>query len=115
MKKILLLLSTFIALSVSATNVTTTSTANYIVGTNAPYNALTPGDTLFITPGLRTQLQIRSIVGSSAHPIVIINGGGVVNISPGGSYGIKLAGCRYVKLTGTGTADKYGFSVAMLD
>jgi PKD-like domain len=109
MKKILSILLILSAIYTSATNVTTSSTANYIVGTSAPYNALTPGDTLFIIPGVRDHIQIRSIIGSALHPIVIINKGGVVNIGIHASYGIKLAACRYIKLTGTGTADSYGF------
>ncbi|MGA3014950.1 MAG: right-handed parallel beta-helix repeat-containing protein, partial [Bacteroidales bacterium] len=83
----------------------------YLVGTSAPYNTLQGGDTLFFTTGTKTDICMISFTGSPSAPIVCINQGGVVTLGRGYTYGIKIGGCRYIKFTGTGTSDKYGFHV----
>jgi hypothetical protein len=80
-------------------------------GTSAPYNALHGGDTLLMTSGNKAYIYLLNFTGSSTAPIVVINQGGTVTIGTNYTYGVKIGGCRYIKLTGTGTSDPYGFQV----
>jgi hypothetical protein len=80
-------------------------------GTSAPYNALHGGDTLLLTSGNKAYIYMMNFTGSSTAPIVVINHGGTVTIGTNYTYGVKIGGCRYIKFTGTGTSDPYGFQV----
>jgi hypothetical protein len=83
----------------------------YLVGTSAPYNTLHGGDTLLMTSGNKAYICMLNFQGSAVAPLVVINQGGVVTIGTNYTYGVKFGGCRYIKFTGTGTSDPYGFSV----
>ncbi len=66
------------------------------------------GDTLVTRASLNniTYFAFEHLRGTSSQPIVIINEGGQVYIDR-----IKMTGCTYVKLTGSGSSDQYGFRV----
>lgn len=80
-------------------------------GTNL---GILPGDTIWIETGKRECLRLHNIHGDSLNPVVIINDGGVVEISSLSSYiGITISNCTYFKLTGTGLKHKtYGIKVS---
>lgn len=81
-------------------------------GAVAPYNQLQPGDTLYLLPGVRQNLLLSNIYGSSVKPIVIINKGGVVTFNTDSYYGISIRNCRYIHLTGQGSPqDFYGIRI----
>ncbi|WP_343692552.1 PKD domain-containing protein [Chitinophaga sp.] len=80
----------------------------YINGTNL---GAKPGDTVCIQSGNYAYIQFFNITGTAAKPIVFINCGGQVKIGNGGSYGFVFNNAKYFKVTGTGSADLYGFSV----
>jgi hypothetical protein len=75
----------------------------YINGKTFP---IFPGDTLVLKASLNpfSYLSLEDIHGSSNKPIVIINEGGQVKI---GAMAAKH--CTYMKFTGSGSPDKYGF------
>jgi hypothetical protein len=83
----------------------------YLVGTSAPYNTLGGGDTLFFASGNKAYIELLNFHGNSTSPLVIMNQGGTVFIGKHFNYGIKIGGCRYLKLTGTGSVATYGFQV----
>ena len=99
------------AISAQATHIIVAVNTNYMVGTSSPYNILIGGDTLFLTGGTWGYIYLKNFTGSPSAPIVVINKGGVVSCGRKYTYGIKIGGCRYIKYTGTGTSDKYGFHV----
>jgi hypothetical protein len=68
-----------------------------------------PGDTLVIAASESplTYFYLGSFKGSKEAPLVIVNEGGVVTLSTG----FDLEHCEYVKITGSGSADFYGFQV----
>ena len=80
----------------------------YIDGRSFDYNA---GDTL-VLKALENPYDYFELVyftkGTDSCPVVIINEGGRVKLSRGFSF----TGCRHIKVTGTGTADKYGFEIS---
>lgn len=80
----------------------------YINGNNLKAQ---PGDTVCIQAGDYKFMQFFNFTGTAAKPIVFINCGGQVRIGNGGSYGFVFNNAKYVKVTGTGSADKYGFKV----
>lgn len=82
-----------------------------INGRNTPYNTLKPGDTICISAGTRGTLYLRNFSGSIDNPIVIINYGGQVIIDTTTGYGMSIANIQHVRITGTGSADKYGFVI----
>lgn len=69
-------------------------------------SGINPGDTISIQAqqGYWSYLYLRGISGTPQQRVVIINEGGQVH---GG--GIQLESCTYLKLTGSGSADAYGF------
>lgn len=84
----------------------------YLDGTSSPYNQLRPGDTLFFQGGSKEYIQLKNFTGSSRLPIVVTNLNGMVTINTDWRYGIKIANCRYLHLTGTGdTKFFYGFMI----
>jgi PKD repeat protein len=70
-----------------------------------------PGDTVCIQGGDYKFMQFFNFTGTAAKPIVFINCGGQVRIGNGGSYGFVFNNAKFVKVTGTGSSDKYGFKV----
>lgn len=80
----------------------------YINGTSMK---VLPGDTVCIQSGNYKYIQFMNFTGTAAKPIVFINCGGQVKIGNGGSYGFIFNNVKYFRVTGTGSSDKYGFSV----
>ena len=81
-------------------------------GDFAPYNTIQPGDTVFLQSGTRANLLLRDFFGNQDHPIVFINYGGRVTINTDFNYGIAIANCKFVHLTGTGDQDTvYGIDI----
>lgn len=82
----------------------------------APYNQIKPGDSLFLLSGKRDFLQIKNITGSSERPVVIINKGGIVEISTNNHYGLSVQNCRFIHLTGQGDPDMfYGIKITHVE
>jgi hypothetical protein len=74
---------------------------------NASYGLL-PGDTAVLQAGpWSTYFSLDGVNGSATNPIVIINEGGQVNLRDG--FGIT--NCTYLKITGSGSNDQYGFKI----
>ena len=80
----------------------------YINGSSFAYNA---GDT-FVLKASQNPFSYfaldQFIKGNYACPVVVINEGGIVNLSTGFSF----YNCRHIKITGTGTNNKYGFKIS---
>src|SRR3954468_16062364 len=74
-----------------------------ISGTNFNY---APGDTFVLRASQNPYyyLAIEKIHGTAAAPVVVINEGGQVQIT---AMGAKH--CTFMKFTGTGSGDQYGF------
>jgi hypothetical protein len=70
--------------------------------------ACQPGDTLVLRSSLNpwSYVYMEGITGSASKPIVIINEGSVQLAA-----GFDIAHCQFIKLTGSGTKDKYGFTI----
>ena len=80
----------------------------YIDGRSFNYNT---GDTLVLTASQNPFAYFELAYftkGTDSCPVVIINEGGQVKLTTGFSF----TGCRHLKVTGTGTADKYGFYIS---
>lgn len=67
-----------------------------------------PGDTLVLS-GSWTYCTLDGICGVPGAPVVLINQGGQVHLTSGFSF----TNCRYLKLLGTGSTNKYGFLVSV--
>ena len=83
----------------------------FIDGRSIDYNA---GDTLVLKNsqnpyGLFELAYFTK--GTDSCPVVIINEDGRVNLTRGFSF----TSCRHLKITGTGTTDKYGFYISQKD
>lgn len=72
-----------------------------------------PGDTIWVGAGRYDYIDLVEVVGTASQPIVVINCGGQAVIGRGNpSYGITMTSCRYVKVTGSGSAaHRYGIWV----
>jgi hypothetical protein len=68
------------------------------------------GDTLVIKAGEYSYFDMDNFRGASACPLVIINEGGQVKFT-GTKGGFHITNSSYVKITGTGSRDKFGFFV----
>jgi parallel beta-helix repeat protein len=79
---------------------------SYIDGYSFAY---VPGDTLVLTATKKTwsYFSLEGFHGTAAAPVVVINQGGQVNMVDG----MAFSDCTYMKITGTGTSDKYGFNI----
>jgi hypothetical protein len=68
-----------------------------------------PGDTLVLTRDQSpySYIYLSGLKGSKESPIVLINEGGQVILSAG----IDMQSCQYLKVTGSGTKDRYGFKI----
>ena len=75
----------------------------YINGSNYAY---APGDTLVLTAGQNpySYFSLENIHGTAGAPVVVINEGGQVKISA-----MAAKNCTFLKITGTGSVDQYGF------
>jgi hypothetical protein len=82
---------------------------NGFIFTTTPYQL---GDTVVLRASLNpwSYLYLGGINGTKQKPVVIINEGPVEM-----SSGIDLENCRYIKLTGSGSRDKYGIRVLHSD
>ncbi len=69
-----------------------------------------PGDTLVIRAGFYTYFHMDNFRGSPSCPLVIINEGGQVRFE-GIRGGFHITNSTYLKITGTGSEDQYGFFV----
>lgn len=78
----------------------------YIDGNSFSYK---PGDTLVLDAAQNpfTYFAIGNFHGSKGKSVVIINKNGRVNMI----NGMALSNCTFVKITGTGSEDKYGFKI----
>jgi len=70
-----------------------------------------PGDTICIPAGNYPYIQFFNYVGSKEKPLVFINCGGQVKVGDGGNYGLIFNQSKFFKVTGSGSADKYGFYI----
>lgn len=71
-----------------------------------------PGDVVCIKAGNYPYLNLFNFQGSSSNPITIKNCGGQVRIGNSSTaYGIVMNNNKHIRLTGTGSSDKYGFRV----
>jgi len=79
---------------------------NGVMFVNAPN--CNPGDTLVVRASLNpwSYIYLDNANGTAAKPIVVVNEG-LVEITTG----FDINNCRFVKLSGSGTKDKYGFKV----
>lgn len=77
-----------------------------------PFNAVKPGDTVWIQSGTRDHLQILNFHGQSGHPIVFANQNGQVVIDTENNFGLSFNGCSFFKLTGkSGSYGSYGIYI----
>ncbi|WP_120515994.1 PKD domain-containing protein [Chitinophaga barathri] len=81
-----------------------------IYSDGSKYN-IQPGDTICVPAGKYPYAQFFNYSGTAEKPLVFINCGGIVQIGDGGKYGLIFNQCKFFKVTGSGTADKYGFVV----
>jgi hypothetical protein len=77
-----------------------------LTGSNFSYN---PGDTLVLRAAENpfTYVYLGGITGTKAQPLVLINEGGPVQLSSD----LHFEHCQYIKVTGTGTQEKYGYKI----
>jgi len=98
--------------SESRASFTIASNIIYIDGSNAVYQSIKPGDTLYFAAGNKDYLLIKNLHGAPGKPIVMINSGGPIIIDTDFYYGISIQNCQYIKFTGTGDPTQtYGFQV----
>ena len=82
---------------------------SYVDGRNL---GVKPGDVVCVKAGQYKYLNLFNFQGSSSSPITIKNCGGQVRVGNSSTnYGIVMNNNRYVRFTGTGSNDKYGFRV----
>ncbi len=77
----------------------------YISASNFSYS---PGDTLVLT-GTWTYCTLDGICGTPNNYVIVINQGSQVQLSSGFSF----SNCRFLKLLGTGSTNKYGFLISV--
>ncbi len=67
-----------------------------------------PGDTIVLRSSDNpfSYVYLNGFVGTAQKPIVVINEGGVAILKAG----FDIENCRFLKITGSGTKDRYGFS-----
>lgn len=75
------------------------------------YN-LQPGDTICIKADNYVYIELYNFTGSAEKPLVFINCGGIVRMGETSFFGMNFRNCKYFKVTGTGTTDKYGFRIS---
>ncbi len=88
---------------------------DHIIGPEIEYingTKVNPGDTFCIEPGKRPGLYIGNISGTPELPLVFINHEGIVEIESNLGYGISVANCRYIVLSGSGNSEQYGIHIS---
>ena len=83
---------------------------------NGRTNAVTvkPGDTICLTASLRQYIIFRSLHGTEAKPIVVLNDGGKVMFN-NFNYGVKFDTCSWIKMSGVAEAGSYGFLISNIN
>lgn len=79
----------------------------FISNNNSSYK---PGDTLVLT-GRWSYCSLDGICGNETNSVILINEGSQVHLTNGFSF----TNCRYIKLLGRGSSDKYGFLISVPD
>ncbi|MCF8347897.1 MAG: right-handed parallel beta-helix repeat-containing protein [Bacteroidales bacterium] len=75
-----------------------------------------PGSTLCLEAGEKDYLLIKNIHGTAAQPIIIKNHGGELTIETTHYYGIKIANCSHVQLTGSGmSTSQHGIKILKVE
>lgn len=98
--------------AVNAANIVVDTQTTLIDGSVAPYDQLTPGDTVFLQSGERDYLLIRNFKGETGNPVVFINNGGITKFNTDHNYAISVQNCCYFKITGTGLVSTfYGIQI----
>ena len=70
---------------------------------------LKPGDVICLKAGNHYgNLKFVNIIGSASQPIIIKNCGGQVTISADASFSLKTENSKHFRITGSGSADRYG-------
>lgn len=110
---VLLLLSLLASTSGhSQKSIVADSSTLVIDGQQPPFQLLLPGDTLFLSKGIRPFIILKNIVGTAEHPIVIINMDGIVEINSNHYFGISIRQSKHIKLSGNGdTSIPYGIKI----
>jgi len=109
---LILTLVSFNGIKAQHTSIKVDTLITLIDGHYAPFNALMPGDTILLQPGLRPYLLFRNIQGAPELPVIIMNDKGLVRINSNHYFGISVQKSRYFKITGTGDpAIFYGFKI----
>lgn len=106
----------FSVLAIGANCVTAQHHSFHVKTEQQSFDALSkdvqPGDSIYLLAGSRGELQIKNVTGTPEKPVVIINSGGKVIIQTKKDFGILFTNSVHFKLTGTGSADKYGIEIA---
>jgi len=76
------------------------------------YKEVQPGQTVCLAAGQRGPLKIRNFAGTADKPITFINSGGRVVINSSSWYGIMIENSQHLRLTGSGSQEKYGIKIA---
>lgn len=81
---------------------------------NVNTSSIPAGSKISVLPGSYTSITFRNLTGTAANPIVIENCGGLVIAGTDSTnFGIKIAACRYIVLSGAGdSSEPYGFEIA---
>ena len=75
-----------------------------------------PGSTVCLQGGSKDYLYLKNIHGTADNPITFINSGGAITIETNHYYGIKIANCSFIRLTGSGDNEiSYGIQVLRVD
>lgn len=93
----------------------TISEYQYTIKKNHVPQGISPGDTLLLKAGKRDWLLFENIHGAPGKPVVIINEGGIAEISGQAirNHAIRFSDCRHIKLTGNGVpGSKYGIKIS---
>ena len=78
-------------------------------------SSMAPGDTLLLQPGVWHHLSLINLTGSAEKPIVVINDNGLVDINSDHYYGISVSNCKFIHITGTGSAQlEYGIKISQI-
>ena len=117
MNKLLLisLLVTFAGISEGVAQCDTLIPADvfFIDGTPQQFQ---PGSTVCLQGGSKDYLYLKNIHGTADNPITFINSGGAIIIETDHYYGIKIADCSFIRLSGSGDGEiTYGIQVLRVD
>lgn len=109
-----IIISSFLSLMAQAQQQScalTISAAEWQVNGRENAASVKPGDTICLLAGARQFLTVAYLHGTSSKPIVLINSGGVIDIS-GYYFGVKIDSCSHIVFSGRGVPGlKYGFNI----